>query len=73
MKSTNMLYSEEEVKDIIKFAVEKVNRYNAIHRVDGISDSTYETIFSELSDWYGYEVSKLNLTEELYDFIDDLS
>ncbi len=68
-----MKYTELQVKQIIEFAVEKVNRYNAIQRVDGISDSTYETIFSELSDWYGYEVSKLNLTEELYDFIDDLS
>ena len=66
-------YTELQVKQIIEFAVEKVNRYNAIHRVDGISDSTYETIFSELSDWYGYEISKLDLTEELYDFIDDLS
>ncbi len=68
-----MKYTELQVKQIIEFVIEKVDRYRAIHRVDGISDSTYETIFSELGDWYGEEISKLNLTEELYDFIDELS
>jgi hypothetical protein len=67
-----MKYTELQVKQIIEFVIEKVDRYRAIHRVYGISDGTYETIFSELSDWYGEEIGKLNLTEELYDFIDEL-
>jgi hypothetical protein len=67
-----MTYTELEVKHIVEFVIEKVDRYRAIHSISGISDSTYETVFSELSDWYGTEISNLNLTEELYNFIDEL-
>ena len=66
-------YTEQEVKDIITYVVEKVTLFRAIHRVDRVSDSTYETMFCDISDYCGGELSKLDLSEELSEFIDELS
>ena len=67
------VYYEHEVKKLIEFAIEKVDRHRALHNLDGISDSTYETIFSEQSDWIHSQIRDLDIGEELYEFIDELS
>lgn len=70
MVNTNMLYSEEEVKDIVKFAVAFHYKRDMIQLAcASVRSSTEESMFNDLNDFYYKEREDLSASDELMEYI----
>lgn len=65
-----MKYTEEQVKDIVKFAVDFHYKRSMIQMACGsVRSSTEESMFEDLNDFYYREREDLSASDELIEYI----